>query len=158
MAKIIVKSIFNIITYVPKRLQKNVECFSLLQNLMRMENLHIKINQKFNISEINGPIKLELCMQSVLKNEGIPITGHEGPRGMWMQGSTYSQPRHQKEVEWLVLRSAAFTPGKPPVLILQEAEWTPGPVWTLRSEGRSLPLRHPGQNPGRPASSKRLAG
>ena len=28
------------------------------------------------------------------KGKGIPIIGHEGPRGMWMQGSTYSQPRH----------------------------------------------------------------
>ena len=28
------------------------------------------------------------------KGKGIPVTGHEGPRGMWMQGSTYSQPRH----------------------------------------------------------------
>ena len=26
--------------------------------------------------------------------KGIPITGHEGPWGMWMQGSTYSQRRH----------------------------------------------------------------
>ena len=35
-----------------------------------------------------------------------PITGHEGPRGMWTQRSTYSQPRHYDEVGWLVLRSA----------------------------------------------------
>ena len=28
------------------------------------------------------------------KGKGIPIIGHEGPWGMWMQGSTYSQPRH----------------------------------------------------------------
>ena len=28
------------------------------------------------------------------KGKGIPITGHEGPRGMWMQGSTYSQLWH----------------------------------------------------------------
>ena len=48
------------------------------------------------------------------KGKGIPITGHEGPRGMWMQGSTYSQPRHSDEVGWLVLRSAAFTPGEIP--------------------------------------------
>ena len=48
------------------------------------------------------------------KGKGIPITGHEGPRGMWMQGSTYSQPRHLEEVGWLVLRSASFTPGKFP--------------------------------------------
>ena len=31
-----------------------------------------------------------------------------------MQGSTYSQPRHWDEVGWLVLRSAAFTPGEIP--------------------------------------------
>ena len=48
------------------------------------------------------------------KGKGIPITSHEGPRGMWMQGSTYSQPRHQDEVGWLVLRSAAFTHGEIP--------------------------------------------
>ena len=24
------------------------------------------------------------------------IAGHEGPRGMWVQGSTYSQPLHWK--------------------------------------------------------------
>ena len=30
-----------------------------------------------------------------------------------MQGSTYTQPRHQKEVGWLVLRAAVFTLWKP---------------------------------------------
>ena len=28
------------------------------------------------------------------KGKGIPITGHECPWRKWMQGSTYSQPRH----------------------------------------------------------------
>ena len=32
--------------------------------------------------------------RTVSKSKGIPITGRESPRGMWMQGSTYSQPRH----------------------------------------------------------------
>ena len=68
---------------------------------------------------------------------------------MWMQGSTYSQPRRQEEVEWLALRSTVFTPGTH----LQEAEWTPGPVWTQGSE-KSAPLRHPGSNIGRPARSQ----
>ena len=27
-------------------------------------------------------------------DKGIPITGHEDPRGMWLQGSTYTQPWH----------------------------------------------------------------
>ena len=48
------------------------------------------------------------------KGKGIPNTGHEGPRGIWMQGSTYSQPRHYGEVGWLVLHSAAFTPEEIP--------------------------------------------
>ena len=33
---------------------------------------------------------------------------------MWMQVSTYSQPRHKDEVGWLVLCSAAFTPEEIP--------------------------------------------
>ena len=50
------------------------------------------------------------------KDKGIPIISHEGPREMWMQGSTYLQPRHkEEEVGWLALRSAVFTPGKAPV-------------------------------------------
>ena len=28
--------------------------------------------------------------------KGIPITGHEGPRGMWMQGSTYTEWKGNK--------------------------------------------------------------
>ena len=33
-------------------------------------------------------------MISLGKGKGIPITGHKGPRGMWMQGCTYTQPLH----------------------------------------------------------------
>ena len=36
---------------------------------------------------------------------------------------------------------------KPSVLILQKAEWTPGPIWTRRSEG---------SNPGCPARSQAI--
>ena len=89
-----------------------------------------------------------------VKGKGIPITGHEGPRGMWMQGSTYSQPWHQGEVGWLGLRSAAFTPGKFPGTHFIGGWVDPGPVWTRRSEEKSPPLRHLGSNPGRPARSQ----
>ena len=44
--------------------------------------------------------------------------------------------------------------GNSPVLILQEVEWTPGPVWTRRCEEKFPPLRHPELNPGRPARSQ----
>ena len=46
--------------------------------------------------------------------KGIPIIGHEGPWGMWMQGCTYLCRLYTAtalgKVECLVLRSAAFTP------------------------------------------------
>ena len=88
-------------------------------------------------------------MQAIIykgKGKCIPITGQEDPRGMWMRGPTYSQQQNQEGVGWLVLRSAAFTPqGSPPVLILQEVEWTSGPIWTRRR--KSPPLRYPGSNP-----------
>ena len=72
-----------------------------------------------------------------------------------MQGSTHTQPWHQEEVGWLVLCSAAFTPrGKTPVLISYEAQWTPGSVWTRRSEEKYPLLRHLGSNPGHPARSQ----
>ena len=40
---------------------------------------------------------------------------------------------HWEEVGWLV------RPPLPPVLILQEAEWTPGPVWIRRREEKFSP-------------------
>jgi hypothetical protein len=33
-------------------------------------------------------------------------------------------------VEWSTPRAGRFTPGKDPVLIVQEAKWAPGSVWT----------------------------
>ena len=38
--------------------------------------------------------------------------------------------------------------GNSPVLILQEVEWTPGPVWTRRCEEKSPPFPTPGIEPG----------
>jgi len=46
---------------------------------------------------------------------------------------------------------AAFTPGKDPVPILQEAGWDPGPVWM---DGKSRP--HRDLFPVRPARSQSL--
>ena len=34
--------------------------------------------------------------------KGISIIGHKDPRGIWMQGSTYRQPRHYEEAGWLI--------------------------------------------------------
>ena len=59
-------------------------------------------------------IALSSSPNIIKKGKGIPITGNEDPWGMWMQGSTYSQPRHEDEVGWLVLRSAVLTAGEIP--------------------------------------------
>ena len=45
-------------------------------------------------------------------------------------------------------------PEKDPVLILKEAEFTPGRVWTRTSEAKSPPRRYPALNPVRPARSE----
>ena len=66
---------------------------------------------------------------------GIALLFHDhGTRRGWVVSST---PRPH------------FTPGKDPVLILQEAGWAPGPVWT---GGKSRP--HRDSIPGHPAHSQ----
>jgi len=68
---------------------------------------------------------------------GIALLFHDrGTRRGWVVSST---PRPQ------------FTPGKDPVLILQEAGWALGPVWT---GGKSRP--HRDSIPDRPARSQSL--
>jgi len=65
---------------------------------------------------------------------GIALLFHDrGTRRRWVVSST-TQPH--------------FTPGKDPVLILQEAGWAPGPVWTggkSRSHRDSIP-DHPARS------------
>ena len=41
----------------------------------------------------NHKAKLNILHKKTMV-KGIPIISHEGPRGMWMQGCTYIQPRH----------------------------------------------------------------
>ena len=65
-----------------------------------------------------------------------PLFHDRGTRRGWVVSST---PRSH------------FTPGKDPVLILQEAGWAPGPVWT---GGKSYP--HRDSIPDRPALSQSL--
>ena len=69
---------------------------------------------QFSISFFPKTRTFFIVLHSTVKGKGIPITGHEGPRGMWMQVSTYSQPWQQEEVGWLVLCSAAFIPEESP--------------------------------------------
>ena len=41
-----------------------------------------------------------------------------------------TSPRRLDGGGWSAPRPGSFTPGKDPVHIVQEAGWTPGPVWT----------------------------
>jgi len=57
-------------------------------------------------------------------------TGHEGLEGKLMYSSTLpSTSALHGEDGWSTPRHGRFTPGKDPVLIVQEAVWAPGPVW-----------------------------
>jgi len=51
---------------------------------------------------------------------------------------------------------AAFTPGKDPVTIVQEAGWAPGPVWTGAENFTPTGIRFP-DIPGRSESLYRLS-
>jgi hypothetical protein len=45
--------------------------------------------------------------------------------------------------EWSAPRLDRFTPGKVPVHIVQEAAWTPGPVWTCAKNLAPTGIRSP---------------
>jgi hypothetical protein len=64
------------------------------------------------------------------KGKGHPITGHQGPRGE-VELELYSfSTAALGGGGWSAPRPGRITPGKDPVPIVQEAGWTPGPIWT----------------------------
>ena len=88
------------------------------------------------------------------KGKGIPNAGHESPRRMWKQGSTYTQPRHKEEVGWLVLRSADFNPGESPSTHFIGGWVDSRTSLDARSKDKFPPLRYPGSTPSRPERSQ----
>jgi hypothetical protein len=68
--------------------------------------------------------------------------------GKWMFRSMYSLPRHKLKVSGQLKAPAALPPGKdPPVLIWQEAGWTPEQVWTTWRGEESSPYRESNSDP-----------
>ena len=55
---------------------------------------------------------------------------------------TLSRPRQWMGVDGQRQAPAAFTPGKDPVPIVQEAGWAPGPVW-IGAENLAPPVFDP---------------
>ena len=135
-------------------------------NIQKFSKLKMSVKYGCNQEKQKCPENKIVCFKSFFLNPlfliskilhltiYIHITGHEGPWGMWMQRHTYTQPRNKEEVRWLVLCSAAFTPGEIPGTHFIGG-WVDRRTWrTRRSEQKSPPLRHPGSNPGRPARSE----
>ena len=65
---------------------------------------------------------------------------------------TYLRPRHWNGGVGSTPRPGRFTPSKDPVPIVQEAGWTPGPVWTGAENLAPTGIR----SPDRPARSESL--
>jgi hypothetical protein len=64
------------------------------------------------------------------KAKSSPITGLNRPRGrveVWLYSFLTSA---LEGGGWSASRPGRFTPGKDPVLIVQEAGWASGPVWS----------------------------
>jgi hypothetical protein len=65
---------------------------------------------------------------------------HRGSRGIAL---LFHDQRHYKGRGVSVTPRPLFTPGKNPVSIVQEAGWTPGPVWTGAEKFASTGIRFP---------------
>jgi len=79
-------------------------------------------------------------------------TGYEGPEGEYRYTSTLSLTSTLDEDGWSMPRPDRFTPGKDPVLIVQETGWASEPVWM--SAQNLAPTGS--KSPDRPARSESL--
>ena len=77
------------------------------------------------------------------KGKALPRTGYEGPDGEQMYSSALPSASALDDGGWSTPSPGRFTPQKVPVLIVQEAGWASGPVWTdvenLASHRDSIP-------------------
>jgi hypothetical protein len=80
------------------------------------------------ICQLSDPLKPEISLKG--KGKGHPRTCHKGPEGEQRYSSTLSLTSVLDGGGWSTPRPGRFTPGNDSVLIVQEAGWTPGPVWT----------------------------
>jgi hypothetical protein len=90
--------------------------------------------------------------EQIVKGKVRPITGIEGQRGAEVQLSYFVTSALERG-GLSASRPGRFTPGKDPVPIVQEAGWTPGPVWTCSKNLTPTGIR----SPDRPARSQSLS-
>ena len=84
------------------------------------------------------------------KGKVRPNTGHEGTERKYRYSSTLSLTSALGWGGWLTPRPGRFTPGKDSVRTVQEAGWSPGPVFTGAENLAPTGLR----SPDRPARSE----
>jgi len=123
--------------------------FEFLFNFcLKYFSLWKEMNEIWSTTYIGLYVKLKVTLVQALKlctgrtahrgNRGIALLFHDhGTRRGWGVSVTPRPP---------------FTPGKDPVPIVQEAEWTPGPVWTGAENLAPTGIR----SPDRPARSQSL--
>ena len=72
-------------------------------------------------------------------------TGQEGPEVVAVEvySRTFSLNSTVDGDGWSTPRSSRFTPGKDPVPVVQEAGWTPGPVWRSAENLACTGIRSP---------------
>ena len=96
-----------------------------------------------------SPVSIEYTSENLSKGKGLPTTGHEGQEGEQRYSSTLTLTSAIDGGGWSTPSPGRFTPGNDPVLIVQEAEWAPGPIWTGVENLDSTGIR----SPHRPARS-----
>ena len=68
----------------------------------------------------NGPLSVKFTLDQATK----------AYRGEWKYSSALPLTSALDGGAWLTPRPCRFNSGKDPVVIVQEAGWAPGPVWT----------------------------
>ena len=97
---------------------------------------------------LKTPVKLELEVKINITLEQTT----KAQRGSMGYSSTLPLTSGLDGGEWMTPRPRRFTPRKDPVPIVQEAGWTPGPVWTCEENVAPKGFR----SPNRPAHSQSL--
>ena len=93
--------------------------------------------------------KIMVHVLRVDKGKGIPITGHESPRGKWMQ-----RVHTAREVKWLILRRPPLSPEKAPDTHFIGGWVAPSTSLDMKEWRKIYTPLTPGSNPGYLARSQ----
>ena len=126
-------------------------CLSVREKLARLEPCVFVLYSYLWMSHLSDAVSVKVKVKVTLVQALRLCTGHTAHSGS--KGIALLFHDHGTRRGWgvSVTPRPLFTPGKDPVPIAQEAEWTPGKVWTCAENPAPTGIRSP-DRPGRSQS------